>query len=132
MISMDRTYRTRSGVPVCLLSTTGPGEYPVVGYIYPESKNRKLLVWPSDGFVFGSDCLNSFDLVEVPPEPVVTRIVSYSNVYPSGLGHGYRNTANAHRGKAFQSKGIVKTTITLTDDKITDVEISIVGNENIP
>lgn len=76
-ISMGKKYKTRSGLPVEIITVDGRSEFPVIGYI---EDDNALSCWRSDGKHGDSDVLDEYDLVEVSPyadfkkdDPVMVR-----------------------------------------------------------
>lgn len=76
MIDMNKKYRTRGGRDVTLLTTSGRGGWPIVGYI---TENGDLPeAWSATGQYY-EDTKSDLDLVEVV-EPVTEEL--WVNLYP--------------------------------------------------
>ena len=66
MISLDRTYTTRHGLPVKILMTDGGGIYPVMGAtLMGDTGVWEPDRWRADGSYVGDGKASALDLVEV-------------------------------------------------------------------
>lgn len=74
MIDMNKKYQTKHGLPVRLLTTSGPSPWEVVGYIGDDTLPG---AWTADGR-FYSNVESKHDLIEVV-EPVT--IERWVNIY---------------------------------------------------
>lgn len=96
MIDLKKTYKTRDGRPVRLISDRGHPVFPIVGYI----ENASVpYTWTYEGCSFQNRTQSSIDLIEVAPEPSKTKVSVWMNIYPYA---GYsvwktREQADNHR-----------------------------------
>lgn len=73
-VDFDKPLQTREGVPVTLITRTGRGEYPVIGYIEPSTD---IASWTAEGnYLSNNGNEHSKDLVNAP-----VKFVRYVNVY---------------------------------------------------
>ena len=81
MISMDKKYKTRNGLPVRILCLDRKGDmYPVIGLVTIENGAESIHTFTADGRFNFSPEGDSYDLIEVSPyedlkidEPVMVR-----------------------------------------------------------
>lgn len=74
MIDYTKPVQTVSGEPVEIVTTTGRGKYPVIGYI---DDSTQIRMWHANG-ASSSGCN---DLVNVPPKPktIVRYVILYND-----------------------------------------------------
>lgn len=87
MIDIRKTYKTRDGRPVELLTTNARGAWPVIGYIGDSEGLRR---WSHDGTNYNFSRTDALALVEVKPKRVM-----WLNVYPNGATPAYRTRPDA-------------------------------------
>jgi hypothetical protein len=94
MISMDKKYKTRNGLPVELITVSGRGNLSVVGYI---GANTSVSSWFADGkfYIGAGDSGN--DLIEVKEKRAEK---FWLNLYPDGCHavHQSREDADDNAG----------------------------------
>ena len=97
MIDINKKYRTRDGRPVELITTSGRGARPVIGYIGGE---EQASLWSINGaYGYLHTGVHVHDLVEVKPNPKPKRVI-WLNVYPKDEvhAHGSREDADGFSG----------------------------------
>jgi len=84
MIDITKTYTTRNGRPVRLISDKGAKEFPIVGIVDEGVSPRS---WTAEGSYFGNGHHHHCDLIEVsPPKKRIQGWVSvYSDRYVSDI-----------------------------------------------
>lgn len=87
MITMGKKYRTRDGRPVELLTTSGRGKWPVMGYIGDSDHPSR---WDIDGMNILCNSTKVLDLVEVKPKRIL-----WLNVYPDDEVHAHESREDA-------------------------------------
>jgi len=75
--------KRRNGTPVRIVCTDAKGPYPIIGLgTDPTDTEEFPLRWTAKGeAMLGGNALKEYDLINVPPEPVVL----YANVYKSAF-----------------------------------------------
>jgi hypothetical protein len=94
MISMDKKYRTRNGLPVELITVSGRGSSPVLGYV---SDITRVFSWTADGKLYEAEANDEDDLVEVKEKKTITvwvNISSCGHIY----GYPYASVVSDCRG----------------------------------
>jgi hypothetical protein len=76
-VDFSKPVQTRDGRPVKLVTTSGRGDYPVVGYV---DKNDTLTLWTAEGKLLAG-YEGRLDLINVP-----VKRVGWVNVTPFGQG----------------------------------------------
>jgi hypothetical protein len=95
-ISMDKTYRTRNGLPVRLITVDATGVdgcavQPIVGYVGKETAPR---AWFAGGsFSNKQHTVSDYDLIEYKPE---IRVQGWVNVYKHEDGRGLPMIGPSH------------------------------------
>ena len=112
-ISMDKQY-TSNGKPVRLLCIDGPGDYPVVGFRYGQTR---LYTWTLDGRYYSRAEGSSEDLIEAKLDVVV-----WVNEYTSGAAHLWWSTRQ-EADEICESDRIAVHEINLTKGTITRHEV---------
>ena len=92
MIDIRKTYKTRDGRPVELLTTNARGAWPVIGYIGDSEGLRR---WSHDGTNYNFSRTDALALVEVKPERVM-----WLNTYPNDYVYMYRSREEADANSA--------------------------------
>lgn len=94
MIDIRKTYKTRSGLPVEIVTTRARGspEWPVMGYV---SDWKQFSFWSPDGLFDVNGVYSNLDLVEVAPKRVL-----WLNVYPDGISVAHDSREDADEGSA--------------------------------
>jgi hypothetical protein len=68
MIDIAKKYKTREGLPVEIISVSGRGDFPILGYV---AKGHTVNYWTATGRWHSTPgAENRKDLIEVPREPI--------------------------------------------------------------
>lgn len=96
MIDIRKTYKTRDGRPVELLTTRARGAWPVIGYIGDSEGLRR---WSHDGTNYNFSRTDALALVEVKPKRTL-----WLNVYPDDEVYAHGSREDAEGGNADDSR----------------------------
>jgi len=108
-LDLNEPVQTKNGKPVRIVCTDFKnGTTPVLGIMYDAIEDREqIYMYSSDGRFYANTEGSPYDLVNVP-KPVV----SYHNVYDTGMSPGYRSHDKAEEYSNALCRATIKITYT--------------------